>query len=182
MGKHMYYGTQTKQIVSEYTNFRNIPIALIGRTWILMSYKPKKEKKNQSKLLSYKLFWMMSRIQKNQSLSSQISAGLLWDGTAPPRFEPVEHSEVGLHVAAPGRWDTGDPENMGLTPSFCKVTAQAGSLKNTVTNIFIYQNRRVLEICLFFESTPKEAANFLPQLCGWGLNISHSNFFPQQLV
>lgn len=32
MGKHMYYGTQTKQIVSEYTNFRNAPTTLIGRT------------------------------------------------------------------------------------------------------------------------------------------------------
>lgn len=86
---------------------------------------------------------MMSRIQKNQSLSSQISAGLLWDGTAPPRFEPVEHSEVGLHVAAPGRWDTGDPENMGLTPSFCKVTAQAGSLKNSYKYFYLSEQEGV---------------------------------------
>lgn len=43
--ENMYYA-QTKQIISEYTNFRNAPIALIGRTWMWMSYKPKKEKKN----------------------------------------------------------------------------------------------------------------------------------------
>lgn len=90
-----------------------------------------------------------------------------------------------LDAAAPGRWDTGDPETMGLAPPVSRVTTQAGSLKNTVASIFIYQKRRVLEIiCLFFESThfPKETANFFPQLWGSRLNIFHTNFFPQQMV
>lgn len=53
MEKQMYYGIQTKQMASEYINFRNAQIGLIGGTWIWMSFTNKKEKKNQSELPSH---------------------------------------------------------------------------------------------------------------------------------
>lgn len=62
-----------------------------------------------------------------------------------------------------------------------RVTTQAGRLKNTVTNVFIYQKRRVLEVfCLFLESTrfPKETARLLSTPLRLRQNIFHANFFP----
>lgn len=97
MGKHMYYGTQTKQIVSEYTNFRNIPIALIGRTWILMSYKPKKRK--EKPIQAAKLQAVLNDVQNPKESKAVIpnkcrsplgwhsstkvwASGALWSGPA----------------------------------------------------------------------------------------------------
>ena len=87
-----------------------------------------------------------------------------------------------LVAAGPGRWDTGDREHVCPAPSaVIRVTMQAGSLKNTVANIFIYRKRRVLEVfCLFLESTcyPKETARLLSTTLRLRLNIFHTNFFP----
>lgn len=89
----------------------------------------------------------------------------------------------GCSVAAVlGRWDTSDPKHIcPALSSVIRVTTQAGSLKTTVTNIFIYQKRMVLEVfCLFLESThfPKETGRLLSTTLMLRLNTSHTNLFP----